>query len=516
MTSSSSSRHHTKRRILRNTSANAVAQAVTTISTFIFLPLLIRAFTLPAYGVMVLATSVATFATLLDLGIGATLVRVVAERNAVGDHPGVTRAVFSAAGIYGVVGIIVALLMVGLGMFGRSLFNVTAGEAPLLTTLLFIGAVVQLWAWPTSAVRSALSGLQRYDLVASVTIFTALADAAAIVVVLVMHLGPVVLVIARGVEVVASTLVQIVLLRGLLPKAARRVSASIADMKAMLKAGSSIFALQIAHVLTRQQADKIVLGVFIGPAAVGLYDIAAKLNTLVSMLIGLCASATLPVAAELHASAEHDALRSLFIRGTKIIATVAAPVIVILIAISGAFISAWCGPGYAVVVPVAMVLLLAQILLPLYELGDQILIAKNRFHLFVPAGLTCAVINVVLSVTLVHIWGITGVAAGTLGAMMIEFPWFARIFGKEMDLPISKWLRQTAWPIYPLLIVPAALAYLGARSALGGSILGLAAVGAISLATFWVIVLFAAYSPAERADFMSVLLKRIPSAEAAG
>ena len=47
MTSSQESRHSTKRRILRNTTATAVAQAAAMVSTLVFLPLLLRAFGLP-------------------------------------------------------------------------------------------------------------------------------------------------------------------------------------------------------------------------------------------------------------------------------------------------------------------------------------------------------------------------------------------------------------------------------------------------------------------------------------
>lgn len=475
------------------------------LSTLVFLPLLVRAFGLPVYGVMALSVSVSAYAVLLDLGVSATVVRIVAERIAKDDQGGAMRAMFSAVGIYSVVGVGVALIMFVLGVFAGSLFRVSPSEGDLLRILLWIGAATQLWYWPTSVARDGLFGLQRHDLVSGVTLAVGLGDILGTIYVLVSHSGPVVLLSIRAAEVVVASLANAVLLSGVLPKAARRVSASVADVKAILKSGSSIFALQVAQVMSRQQTDKVVLGVFLGPAAVGIYEIAAKLNSLISTLIGLTASAVLPVAAELNASEQHDALRSLFLRGTKVVATLTAPLIAIMIAIAAPFIAAWCGPQYAKAVPVAQILLLSQALLPLYQLADPILIGKNRFHLWVPGGLTIAFVNVILSVTLVRTLGIVGVALGTLGAVVAEFPWYASVFGREMDLPIREWLLKTAWPMYPLLIVPAAVAYLGGRTPLGVSITGLAIVVAVAAAVYWVLTLRLGYSPVERADLLSIV-----------
>ena len=475
------------------------------------LPLLVRAFGLTIYGVMALSTSVSSYAILLDLGVGATLTRMVAERNARGDHAGMTRAALSAVGIYTALGATVATVMVVLGVVGGSIFKLTPDEAGLLRTLLFIGAATQLWYWPTSAARDTLSGLQRYDMVSGVTLAVVLLDVVGTIYVLATHHGPVMLISIKAVEVVVTSVANITLISGVLPKAARRISASIADVKAILKSGSSIFVLQIAQVMSRQQTDKIVLGVFLGPAAIAIYEIAAKLNSLISTFIGLTVSAVLPVAAELYAGEEHDALKSLFLRGTKIVATLAAPLVTILIAIAAPFIAAWCGPGYERAVPVAQILLLSQVILPLYQLGDQVLIGKNKFHLWVPGGLTMAVVNVVVSVVLVNTVGLLGVAIGTLLAVVLEFPWYAIVFGREMQLPIGHWLRVTAWPAYPLLVVPALLGYFGGRTALGGSILGLAVVAAVAAGVYWAVMLFAGFSAAERADMLAIVRRTHPA-----
>lgn len=492
-----------KKRILKNTAANGLAQAATMVSTFVFLPLLIHAFGFSVYGVYTLYLAVNGYAVLLDLGVSATLTRIVAERTAKGDSDGVWRAVFSSATIYFALGLFTAAVLFALGLTTHSLFNLSGVEAQLLKTLLWMGAAFQLWYWPTAAARDALAGLQRYDLIAKVTLGIVASDIVATIYILATGEGPLILVAARMVTMVVASLIHIGLLVRHAPKRSGALRTSGGEIRSILKSGSSVFALQIAGIMSRQQTDKLVLGVFLGTSAVTLYEIGAKLNSLITSFSGLSVSATLPVAAELNAQNRHASLLSLFLRGTKIVATLVVPIIVILVAMAGPFINAWFGPGFETAVPVAQLLLLSQVLLPLYLLGDQILIGKNKFSLWVPGGITLAILNVVLSVVLVRGFGLIGVALGTLIAYTLELPWYMRVFGKEMDLGARRWLASTAWPTYPLLVLPAAIAYFGSSTALGDSFPGLAVVGALALFAYWFAMLFLGYSSGERAGMLA-------------
>lgn len=505
MAAEDSSGYLRKRRILKNTAANGVAQVATMISTFIFLPLLIRAFGFSAFGVYTLYLAVNSYAAVLDLGVGATLTRMVAERAALDDYEGIRRAILSAAVIYSGLGVLFGLTMFALGWTTHTLFNLSGVEADLLRLLLWVGGAFQLWYWPTIAARDALAGLQRYDLLARVTLGLAISDIVATVFVLVSGQGPLVLVGIRMIAMVVASLIHIGMLRRVVAVGAGRIVPSRADVKHILRSGSSLFVVQITGLLGRQHTDKLILGVFFGTAAVTIYEIGAKLNTLISSFSGLTVSATLPVAAELNAHGKHASLLSLFLRGTKIVAGAITPLIVILIAMAGPFISAWMGPGYDEAVVISQVLLLSQIFIPLYLLGDQILIGKNRFSLIVPLGVTLAVLNVVLSVVFALQLGIIGVAVGTLISYLLELPWYLRVFGKEMALGRRRWLSSTAWPTYPLLAIPAAIAYLGSTSPLGTSLGGLMLVGFTAVLIYWVVLLRWGYPAWERASMLTFM-----------
>lgn len=475
-----------------------MAQAGSILSTLILLPLLVQSFGVALYGTLALSASVTGYALLLDFGISATLVRLVAERTARKDSEGVGRAVLSAAMLYGMIGVTVAVFLAILGVLAGSIFDVSPGEALLLQRLLWVGAIASLWQWPAMTARDALAGLQRYDLIASVTLATVAADIAGTIYVLASGSGLVTYAVLRVAAQLLGSIVNTVLAVRLLPREVRRATPTLEDARHIGRSGSSIFALQIAGVMSRQQADKLIIGVFVGTAAVALYDLAAKLNSLVSTLMGLTVSAVLPVAAEIHAKGDRGAMTALFYRGTKLIASFMAPITTTLIVVAIPFMTTWLGPGFEQAGVLAQLLLASQLLLPLYQLGDQILIGKNRFSIWVRGGLTLACFNVALSVILVQEYGAVGVTAATLIACLLEFPWYLRVFSREMDIPVRDWLRRTAWPTYPLLVIPVLLGVGAIALGLTDTLPGLAATLAVAALAYWAVLLSVGYSAEER------------------
>lgn len=495
-----------KKRIIKNTGANGIAQVAVMVSAFVFLPLLIRAFGTSVYGIYALYLAVASYAVLLDLGVSATLTRLIAEHNAHDDLEGVRRSYWSAIALYAALALFTSLVMVGVGFAVPFIFKLTGPEAGLLRILIWMGAAYQLWYWPTVASRDALGGLQRYDLIAWVTLGIVLSDILATIFVITAGHGPIVLVGIRIITGMVASILHFILLRRALGKPLGRPAPHRRTMAHILHAGWSVFVLQVAGVINRQQTAKVILGIFLGTTAVTIYEVGAKISTLITMLIGLSSSSTLPVAAELNASGQHESLRALFFRGSRIIGALIAPMIVILATMAHPLIDAWLGEGYSAAATVAQILLLAQLFLPIYTLGDNILIARNRFSLWVKGGIALALLNVAVSTILVRPLGVVGVAVSTAVVFALEIPWYLTIFGREMGIGIREWFAKTAIPTYPLLVVPALVTWQLARTPLGTSIPGLLLVGVIAFATYELLALFLAFTRDERWSFRALIV----------
>jgi len=502
--------------IVSNTIIRGVAQGVSVIASFVLLPFLVRAFTLGDYGVFMLAAAVTSYAALLDFGVGNTLIRLVADRLARHEDNRVGAVVASAGLFYAGVGVLAAILMAGIAVFGGSLFAVQPAQANLLRQLLLIGAAVQLVYWPASAAAHALAGYERYDLLSGVSMVQTVAGVLAIVAVLVLRLGPVALaLINAGITLVVS-LANLVLLARVASVRMGSLRPQYALVVEVIRGGLPLFALQMSALLGRQTTDRIILGVFLGAEAVGIYEVAAKLCLLVTQASDLLSGAILPVASNMNAREHVDSLRALFIRGARYAVVAIAPIVVVLVFIAGPFIRAWFGASMNSAVPVAQVLLAAQLLIPLYLIGDPILIGMNRFSRWVGGAFSVAVLNVVLSIVFVKAFGLVGVAVATLVANLVEFPLYARLATRELDITLWAWLKEASFPGYVLLIVPAAVALVGGASVLGGSLLTLLVVALAALLSYWGLAWSLALPGWEREELVGVvraMLRRSEPAE---
>ncbi|PKQ30226.1 MAG: hypothetical protein CVT60_01375 [Actinobacteria bacterium HGW-Actinobacteria-10] len=495
-----------KRRLVLNTLANGVSQFASMFASLVFMPMLVSAFGLAEYGLFMLASSVAAYAALLDFGMGSALTKFVAEYRARDDRTALAGSVSSAFLYYTAVGVVVAIVMVAVGAFSRQIFHVDASGAMLLRNMLWLGAVFQIWYWPASTARHVLSGLQRFDLLAATGITATALSIAATVYVLVTGSGPVVLVGLNGAVIALVAALNITLARRLLgiPVLSYR-SASRPHLAAIFTFSWAIFVLQLADALFYQQTDRVILGIFAGAAAVGLYEAAAKFNILVTYLSGLTVSAVLPLASSFGAQGRHASLKALLLRGTKYGAALVAPITIVLAVVAEPLIAAWLGPDFDGQALVAQVLVVPHVLMILGVMGDAIVMSKGRLAGRIPYVLAQAAINVVLSVALVGRYGVLGVAIGTAVAHLVDFPFHVRFLLKETGVAFGEWVRDVVTPVYPLLLVPLGISLGLVRTPLVASIPGIVVAALCALVPYWGLLYVFGLAADEKHDVRSGL-----------
>lgn len=486
-----------KRSLVRNTAANAFAQLTAMLVGFVFMPFLVDAFGITNYGLLVLASAVSAYAVLLDFGLGAAIVRAVAATLRTGEDPAealsateeLHKALGTALTFYTIVGLTTAAIMAVIGQLSSSLFDISGEQASIVRNMLLIGALLQLVQWPASTARHVLIGLQRYDVLAATSLLSTGLGILTTLWVLWTGEGPVAFVAVNGAAASLAMGVTVFKARRLSGiRAIRFGAASMATLKAMLAFGWAVFVIDLADVLFYQQTDRLVLGVVLGALAVAVYEASAKINGLVTYLSGLTVSAVMPLASSLDASGEHGALRSLFVRGTKYASAFIAPVSVLIVVLAKPLLVAWLGDEFAQQAGVMQVLIAPHVLVSLGVMGDVIMISRGRMGKRVPYIVAQAVGNVVLSVILVQPRfgiGIIGVAIGTAVAHLVDFPIHIRFLLKETGVTLREWLRDVTAPVYPLLLVPTAIALAASFTPLAGSLVGLAAVVVVALVAYW-------------------------------
>ena len=494
-----------KRLIVVNTLANGVAQFAAMLSALVFMPFLVRSFGIGDYGLYLLASSVVGYAVILDFGVSAAVGKTTAEAAAQGDTDRLGRTISSALAFYTLVGIVVFSIMAVLAFNTGSLFKVSADGARLLRNLFLLAGTVSLVAWPSSIAGQVLGGFQKFTQTARVSVAQTIGTIAVTATVVVLHEGPVVLMAATAAVGIAGSLVNIVLARRALGRI--RVSLSLADvsgMRAIFSFAWAVFVIQICTIILYQQTDRLVLGIFIGGTAIALYEAAGKFQGFVSQLSSFSVSAVMPMASHLGAQDRKAALTTLFLRGTKYSIALLAPVVVVLLVIARPLLLSWLGPTFAGQALAAQILISHQVLTAGVTLGDAMMIGLGRLPRRVPYAIGLALLNLVLSLALVRSLGILGVVLGTAIPYFIDYPLHMRLLLKVLEVPPGRWLRETIAPTYPLLLLPLGISLWLVSTGLAASMLGLAAIGALSVGSYWCALLLFGFNDIERAEVRSV------------
>lgn len=498
-----------KRRIVSNTLANGMAQFTAMAASLVFMPMLIRSFGAADFGLFILASSVGAYASLVDFGVGTSLVKNVAERSAAGDREGLSKYISTSLTFYIGAGLLVAVVLAAIAFMAGAIFRVTPDQARLLRNMLLIVAAASLWTWPASTGGLVLGGLQRYTLSATTALAAAIANVGVILAVLAAHQGPLALIAGQTLVAVFAAGTNTLLARHVIGDVRVRPGrADLAVFRDIVSFSWVIFVLQICTVVIYQQTDRVVLGIFLGASAITLYESAGKMQGLVTQITQFATSAVMPFAAQLGAEGRSSSIQTLFYRGTKYVMALVLPVVVGLMFFAKPIITHWLGPAFATQALAAQILLSYQLLGVGAVIGESILISRGhaRRRLF-NSVFVVTLGNLVLSIVLVQKIGILGVVIGTALPWIVDFPWRLRVALTEVEVSFWDWLRRAAGPVYLSLLATVAVAIAAYYTPLVDSLLGLGVAMLLAVGASWACLAAFSLTPVEKSELRGIVAR---------
>lgn len=415
-------------RVVRNTASNAVGRGVTLALAFVLTPFVLRSLGEAGFGLWTLAQVVVGYGALLDLGIGASLVRQVAHVRADGTDDeahvlaGTSTRTFAALAVLALVlGGLVALVAARV----VDAATIPASTVAWVFLLVAVGFAVNLAGTPAIA---ALRGLQRYDLSTAVTVVSGLATALLTVVVLLLGGGVVALVAVNVPVAVATQVAALLVLRHEDARHALRWSpASWGVARALTRSGSSIVVAQVAGLLQKRSSE-IVVATALSAAAVTPFSLARRLGDVPHLLSDQFVKVLLPVASELNASGSREDLRRLYLASTRVTLALMVPFGLVLSFLAADVLEVWVGAAYRDQAPLVVILVVASIASTSQWPAGSVFQAMDRFRPFAWGALVTGVSCVALSVALVGPFGLTGVAVASLVPMTLEAVFFVGPF----------------------------------------------------------------------------------------
>jgi O-antigen/teichoic acid export membrane protein len=479
------------RHVALSTAANYAGQIVNLGVWFLLTPFILHHLGRDEFGLWVLVASFVVYGSLADLGVGAALVKYVAEYRARGESEAASQLIATSLWLYCALGLLVIAVGAAIAPVVPDLLaGVRRVDRPTVSWLVVIvalGVAVQL---PATAAASILRGLHRWDLVNLIRTLAIVTLAGATAALLLLG-GKVLSITAVVIPVTLLWQVaSIAVIRRVAPDLHVGFrGASRTMVRQVTTFSSALFGIQVAQAV-KLNTDEIVIGAGISVSAIAPYNFARRLSAIPALLTFQFVQVLLPLASRLHAEGAQALLREAYLTGIRLTIALFAAVGGALVVFAAPFLAAWVGHQYAASADIAVLLLFAAFLEALMSLPSQLLQGMNRHRPLVAFALGSAALNLGLSIALIEPFGVRGVAAGTLIATAAEasiaLPFSARV----IDVRPLQVLRQVIvpgmLPLIPMVAVLLALRDLLAPSSIVTIALsGLA--GAVTYATFYLL-----------------------------
>jgi O-antigen/teichoic acid export membrane protein len=422
------------RRFFVGTLSNLLGQGVIVVSSLALIPLIVHRVGATDFGIWILVGSIASFVFLLEIGISAGLVKYVAEHVARSEYDEGARLVGAATWLYALLGIGVCVAGLGLALVLPGLLDLhghTRRVVPAVVALTALGAGISI---PAVAPIALLRGLQRFSLVNGIVAGGAILGAGLTVGALMLGGGIVGVAAATTVSALITFAISFGVIRRVAPElTGRLVRPDRQRARRLLRFSSSVAIVQVAGRL-QTRTDAIVIGAALPLRLVAPYNFAQRLAEGTRLTTEQFVKVLLPVATEIGVTRDQSALRGLFLTATRLSLAITLAVALPLIVLGGPILSLWVGRQFGKYGDLVAILAASAVFDLVAYPAASVLQGVERHPPLAWMALGDGIVNVILSIALVGVFGLVGVALATLVATVGEttlfvLPYAARTLG---------------------------------------------------------------------------------------
>ncbi len=433
-----------KRQIVKNVGSSWFSLGFDVLVGLFLSPFLVHWLGDTAFGIWVLIFSVTGYYGLFDLGIRSSVVRYVSKFTATDDVEDLAKLINTSLFTYSCIGLFSLLLTGVLAFYVDHIFKIPPEfHSTARWLLLMVGASVGV-GFPLGVVGGYLDGLQKFYVNNWANVAGDIARL--VLIILAVRHGRGLLTIAAITVILPPVLAAIrgVIAYRILPVPFGFKYVDRATFRMMANYSSVTLVIMIATQL-KFKTDNIVIGTMISAAAVTYFSFGARIVSYAQQLVMALAQNFLPIASQSEATGNIDRLRKVFLAGNRFCAFTSLPITLTLLMLGKSVIEVWVGKKYvATSYPVMVILIIPATLMWAQATSGRVLfgISQHRTWAFVTLGEGIA--NLILSIILVHPYGIFGDAFGTaipLSCTMLFFmPWH---LCRKLDIRMRTFLRES-------------------------------------------------------------------------
>jgi O-antigen/teichoic acid export membrane protein len=399
--------------LLVNAVSNWTVLAVNVAIGLFLTPFIIRHLGKDGYGMWSLLGSIVGYYGLLHLGVANAITPYAARYIGRRDWNGLNEVANTAMAMFTTIAVVVLVASFALATPLSHFFRVAPHNAvPFRWTIWLLGTAAAL-SFPNKVQVSVLRAYENYVASNTVVIGSSLLRALLTVVLLRLGMGLVGAALAILIADLTGVTANMVLCHRYATDVRFHLSRATRQMlRGLLVYGGTSSVIVLADIV-RFNIDSVVIGKFVSLEAVGVYAIAAALVRYASQSMSETMKVLKPRFAQLDGVGDADGLKRTFLRALVVSSTLAFGGAALLVIIGKPLIVFWVGRGFLDAYLPLAVLIGALAFDFAQNPAVNVLYALDRIRLLAVVYMSEAILNLVLSLILVHPYGMLGVAIGT-------------------------------------------------------------------------------------------------------
>jgi O-antigen/teichoic acid export membrane protein len=416
--------------------------------SFVITPFVVRGLGNDAFGIRGLVISITGYFALLDMGLNGAVTKFMAEYQAQNNKPLMTELLGTTLTTFIVFGLLGGTLIWALAKwFASHLFNIPPefqNEAIWAFRLSGIGFLLSMVTWWASSIPS---GLQRFDVLNGISIgfgtITSLSTIAAVL----MGYGLIGVVLANLLSNVIAIIAYWVANRKLLPDIVIHFSFDRIMFKRTVFFGLYMVGFRMFGLIFGQ-LDNMLIGVWIGTAAITFYTIPQQIAQMIHGISGKLMQIIFPMASELSAIGDRHNLERMFFRGFNLTSVVGLSVAVPLAVVGEPLLHYWMSPEIAKQSIIVLELLIVGFFLYGFTaLTTSYLGGINFPQLVMYGSIVSGVSGLILYVLLIKPFGVNGAAFGKMVSMALTLIYYIAMCSWRSGISVTSVLKILIRPM---------------------------------------------------------------------
>ena len=410
-----------------------------------YTPILTKSLGQSEYGLYSMVASIISTITILDFGFSSAIVvysnkyRIKNETKKEHDLYGMFIIIYSIIGIFAtLIGVIIYLNVNNL--FGSTM---TISELNTAKTLMLILTFNLAVTFPLSVFSSIVTAYEKFVFAKAINIFTIIMQPLCMLILLHFGFKSIALAIVITVLNILSLLFNALYCRYNIKV---KITFNKIDFKLLIEIFAFSFWIFLNTIIDKinWSLDNFLIGTISGAVAISVYAVASQINNIYISFSTAISELLLPkVTKMVEKGATNEELTDLMIQTGRIQLMIVGLILSGFIVFGKQFIILWLGNEYIDSYYIAIALMLPMVISLIQNSGLSIVQAKSK-HKFLPIVLIfTSVLNVIISIPLIHLYNGLGAAIGTgvslfIGNIIIKNIYYQR----KLHLNIIKFFKS--------------------------------------------------------------------------